>query len=311
MTRTVLLLTALLACAPLARAGDTVSFKITPPSGKPRLAEVFKLKVEASFPAKYDLRLDTSSLDGQDFGLAGVSASGAKDSGGARTRTFELRLQAFTLGVSTFPELTWKLFGAGEAEARSPSFALEIAPAFETKPGDNAIRDIYPPFKYVPWLWLLLGAAALAAALRALLRLKDRRALAAALAWRDARSPYARASDRLKAVSASGLLAAARFKEYYIGLTSVLRLYLAEEFAIDAETMTTADLARELKRTGADLETTLKTRELLQKADLVKFARLRPEEAGRDAELLARLLASLDAAAQKAKAPPPVPGGRP
>ena len=313
MRRLLALSAALLAlCAPALPAQETVSFKMFPPASPPRLADVFKLKVEASYPAKYELALDTASFDGQDFGLAGLAAAKPAGGGDTRTRAFELRVQAFTLGVSTFPELSWKLTGAGAPEeARSPSFQIEIKPAFKT--GQNeGIRDIYPPFKYIPWLWLLAGAVLLAAAVRALLRLLSRRAAAAALAWRDPRSPYARAADRLKAVSASGLLPAGKIKEYYIGLTSVLRLYLQEEFSIEADTMTTSDLARELKRTGAPLDSTLQAREFLQKADLVKFARLKPEEAGRDSERLKDILAAFNAAAEKARTPAEPPaGGKP
>jgi len=308
-----LLLSALLLLAPaLCGAQETVAFKLTPLAGKVRLAETFRLKVEASYPEKYSLELDTASLDGTDFGLLEAAPSKPAAEGGLKKQTFELKLQAFTIGVSTFPELGWRLnaAGAAPAAARSPSFLLEITPAFENAP--DGIRDIYPPFRYLPWPWILAGLLAAAAALAAW---RGRRASSAAIwaVWSDPRTPYRRALDRLAAVRRSPLPAAGRIKDYYVGLTSVLRFYLAEQFSISAELMTSADLARELKRTGADLKTTLRTREFLQKADLAKFAKHKPENPDADAAALEGILADFNAIAETAAASarPPAAGGKP
>jgi hypothetical protein len=303
MTRLLPLALALLLAPAPCRGEETVSFRITPPAGKLRLAEVFRVKVEASYPEKYSISPDTASLAGEDFGLTGWSASSPKAAGALKTQTFDLKVQGFALGISTFPAMGWKLSapGAEPAEARSPSFVVELLAPFE-KSDANEIRDIYPPFRYTPWGWLLGGL--LAAAGAAWLYNRQRRGPAgfAAAAWRDPRPPYRRALDRLSGIKGSPLAAAGRLKEYYIGLTAVLRLYLAEEFSISADLMTTSDLARELKRTGADLKTTLKTREFLQKADLVKFAKFVPADAEKDAAGLESLLADFNAAAEKARA---------
>ena len=304
MKKAALILLAALALAPVHAGGEeTVSFKIPPPAAKPRLAEVFKLEVEASFPEKYSISPDTSSLEGQDFGLLSYTGTPGPAAGGLKTEKFELHLQAFALGVSTFPELTWALYGAGApASAKSPAFALEVLPAFESKQ-DEDIRDIYPPFRYFPWLWLAVGALAAAAAGFLLYqRLRRSSGLLAAPAWTDARDPYHRAKDRLVVVEKSGLAAAGKLKEYYSGLAAVLRFYLAEEFSIQADLMTTSALARELKRTGADISSTLKAREFLQKADLVKFARLKPGDAGADAAALQEVLTEFNRAAETARA---------
>jgi hypothetical protein len=297
------LLAACLALLPaLARAGETVAFKITPPAGKPRLAEVFKIKIAVTYPEKYSVRPDTASLDGQDFGVPSYVISKGPAAPGLKTEVFELRAQAFTLGISTFPEISWTLSGAGDAAtAKSPSFAVEVLPAFDSKP-DEDIRDIYPPFRFFPWLWLLAAALAAGAGFLLYRRFRRGRSLLAGPAWNDPRPPVQRARERLAGLAKSGLVPAGRLKEYYIGLTAVLRFYLAEEFYISADIMTTAILARELKRTGADLKTTLKAREFLQKADLVKFARYKPEDAAADAAALDGLLTEFNLAAETARA---------
>ncbi len=293
----------LLLAAPCA-AQETASFRLLPPGGKVRLADAFDLKVEASYPARYEMSLDTSSLDGEDFALLKQAAGKAREEGGIKKQEFELRLQAFTLGVSTFPSLAWNLRAAGAPPlaAKSPTFLLEVLPAFENAPEE--LRDIYPPVAYPPWAWILAGLLAAAAAAYALYRKYGAGAAVpwGAAPWTDTRGPHRRALDRLGAVRRSPLAGTGKIKEYYIGLTSVLRLYLREEFGIEADLMTTSDLSRALKRTGADLKTTLAAREFLQKADLVKFAKHLPSAAADDAVLLEGLLNDLNAAAERAKA---------
>jgi hypothetical protein len=291
-----------------AAAQDAVSFKLTPPAGKTHLAEVFKLKVEAAFPQKYSIRPDTSSLDNSDFSLISFTKTGESEAGGLRTAVFELKAQAFALGVSTFPAVSWALYeksgGPAAAEAKTQPFVLQVLPLFEDKEGDKNIRDIYPPYRYVPWLLLAAALAAAAAAWQAwnAYRRNGAGPLAAAPAWKDARTAYQRARARLDAVEKAGLPAAGRLKEHYIGLTAILRFYLADEFGINAELMTTSDLARELKNTSADLKTKLAAKDFLQKADLVKFAKLKPEDAEADARALDAMLMEFTRAAENARA---------
>lgn len=303
MSRTILLILASFLAAAPAAAREQVSLAVTPPAEKIKLAETFKFKVEASLPENYSIKPDTSAPEGSDFELLSFTRSGEAKKDGRRTETFEIEARAYALGISTFPALTWRLGGEAppEAAAASSPFTVEVLPLFKTKEGEG-IRDIYPPFRYIPWPWLLALALAVAAAFY--LYRRRRRGLTAgpAAAWLDSRSPYQRACDRLAGLEKSPLAAAGRLKEFYTGLTSVLRLYLAEEFSIDAVQMTTSVLGRELKRTGTDIKTSLRARELLQKSDLVKFARLKPGDAEADSRALEELLGEFHRAAEHARA---------
>ena len=299
---TLLILAAFLAAAPAA-ALEEVSITVTPPAGKVKLAEAFTFKVEASLPENYSLKPATSAPEGSDFELLSFTKAGETKKDGRRTETFELKARAFALGISTFPALTWSLGGEAppDASADTAPFPVEVLPLFKTKEGES-IRDIYPPFRYIPWPWLLALALAAAVAFYLYRRRRAGTAAGPAAAWLDPRSPYQRARDRLAGLEKSPLAAAGRLKEFYTGLTSVLRLYLAEEFSIDASQMTTSVLGRELKRTGTDIKTALRARELLQKSDLVKFARLKPGDAEQDSRALEELLAEFHRAAEHARA---------
>ncbi|OGS13426.1 MAG: hypothetical protein A2234_10050 [Elusimicrobia bacterium RIFOXYA2_FULL_58_8] len=295
-----------------ASAQETVAFKLIAPSGKLKLTDVFTVQAEASLPPGYAISPDTASVDTENFELLSFTKTGSGEKDGRRNEVFEIKAQAFALGASTFPAITWNLYPAGQsgpgaaenpAQAKSPAFQLEVLPLFESKP-DEGIRDIYPPLRFIPWHWLLLAAAAVAAAAWLLYRkFRRRNQAAAAAAWKDSRKPYQRARDRLDKLAAGALAGSGKLKEFYIGLTSILRFYLAEEFSIDAALMTTADLARELKRTGTDIKTNLRAREFLQKADLVKFAKLQPKDAAADTETLKDLLMDFTHAAEKSRTP--------
>lgn len=293
----------LLACAPAA-AEETVSFKLTPPAAGVKLAEPFTVKVEASYPARYSIKPDTATAGNEEFEILSFTRLNSAAAGALKTDVFEIAAKPFALGQSTFPAVTWELFAAGAepAAAKSPPVLIEILPLF--KDAEEGIRDIYPPYRYFPWLWLLAGllAAALAVHLFRKLRRKGAAGAGAYSSWKDARTAYQRARERLERLSASPLAAAGRMRELYTGYTAVLRFYLGEEFGLDAELMTTSQLARELKTTGADLKTALRAREFLEKADLVKFAKMQPPDAAADSAALLELLGEFARAADAARA---------
>lgn len=305
MNRFLLILASCVFLGAAAYAADgAVTLTVTPPPNKVKLADTFGFKVEASLPDTFFLKPDTATASSPEFEVLSFTRTSAENKDGRKTETFEIKARAFTLGVSTFPAITWGLRGKGVpdgTEVKTSTFTVEVLPLFKTKEG-GGIRDIYRPYRYIPWLWLLLLAAALALGAWFYFRRKKPAGAAGRASWKDSRSPYERARDRLGKFEKAPLAAAGKLKEYYTGLIAILRFYLAEEFAIDASQMTTSDLGRELKKTGADIKTALKAREFMQKADLVKFARLKPEDAAGDSEELAEMLMEFNRASEAAKA---------
>ena len=282
-TRAEKLLIALCLCAGAASCphllAQEVSFKISPPEKKPFLAEPFQLRFEISAPDGYELRPDTASFPAGVFELLGVRAVSSRTDGGRRTAAFDLRVSAFDIGISSFPETVWLLSRGEELkEAKGPELPIEILPVFDPKTEPEGIKDIRPPFGFTPWPYLLAGL------------------LAAGLAAADTRSPYEKAAGALAELAASPLWLEGRIKEFYSRLSGILRDYLDAQLGVKAELMTTGAIARELRAAGAEITAVLKTRALLEKSDLVKFAKLKPQETERDSDLLAmkELLADLN-----------------
>jgi hypothetical protein len=281
-----LALTALLS-APRAAAQE-VSFKLSPPAHKPRLAEPFTLRLEITRPASYAVTPDTASFPSDTFELTGIRELSSKTEGGRATGTYEIRAAAFGIGVSTFPAIVWRLAAGPEVkEALSPEAPLDIKPVFDPAKEPEGIRDIRPPFRFIPWPWLIAALLAAGAGAWYLYRRRAASAAAAAAAPPDLRTPYQKASEALAELSASALWREGRIKEFYSRLADIFRGYLDARLGIRAGLRTTGDIARDLRKGGADIAMVVSTRALLEKADLVKFARLKPAENERDTDLSA------------------------
>lgn len=89
--------------------------------------------------------------------------------------------------------------------------------------------------------------------------------------------------ERIK--SDGGWRAAGSSKEYYTAITDALREYMNERFAFNATEMTTAEIIDELLKIK-DKESLRDLRDILETADLVKFAKFNPPMNENDRNLL-------------------------
>ncbi len=98
--------------------------------------------------------------------------------------------------------------------------------------------------------------------------------------------PHVEAIRRLEALRNQKLPQNGRHKQYYSGITDILRTYIDRRFGIGAMEMTSAEIVAAVEVPRANGEVDDKRfedlRGLLQTADLVKFAKLVPDEADED-----------------------------
>lgn len=90
--------------------------------------------------------------------------------------------------------------------------------------------------------------------------------------------PWERARGQLAHLEAKGLLQAGAFEEYLDGVTDTLREYLGFRYGFDGLECTTRELLRQLGGRASDFPEEQSVRTILQRADLVKFARRAPTE---------------------------------
>ncbi|MBI3563713.1 MAG: hypothetical protein HY079_00795 [Elusimicrobia bacterium] len=184
----------------------------------------------------------------------------------------------------------WTLDGAPVA---APTVEIPVA----TPPilGGEDIADIKAPLaaRRAWWPWLL------AAALGALAWEAYRRWKAARAARPEAGAPAApplspeeAAARALAELAAAGLWERGEHAAYYLRLTDILRVYLEARWGEPATAMTSVEVARLVKNRLDDMSSSARVREMLGRADLVKFARIKPaaDEGPADAALVAGLV---------------------
>jgi hypothetical protein len=200
----------------------------------------------------------------------------------------------------------WTLDGA---PVESPP--VRLAAAAPPLPPDADIADIKGPLAagraWWPWLLAaLLGAAAWEAWRR--LRRRPGEGPAPEPAAPPV-PPEVAAARALAELAASGLWERGEHAAYYLRLTDVLREYLEARYAAPATAMTSVEVARLLKDKRPDLRLAASTRELLQRADLVKFARWSPDDGdgARDAGLVSEIVTATTPADAAAPAAPEAP----
>lgn len=269
---TAVLLAALL-CAPAAAA--QVSWSVAAATGALVGAEttvVYRPTVPAG------AKLSPDALASGTTGFAVVKAEARPDGGWAWT------LVPLDEGVSRFTA-RWTLDGkpldapAVELSARAPEL-----------PKDTDIADIKGPLAARRALWPWLLAAVLGAlAWEGRRRWKARPAPEGPAAPLEPPVPPEVAAERaLAQLRDSGLWESGDHALYYLRLTDILRAYLEARYGEPASAMTSVEVARLVKAREPDLKAAAVVRELLSRADLVKFARVSPgaDQGPRDADLV-------------------------
>ncbi len=88
--------------------------------------------------------------------------------------------------------------------------------------------------------------------------------------------PHVRAIQALEATKAEKLWQSGREKEYYTRITDTLRLYLAQRYDINALELTTYETLQLVRKGVEDKEVYNYLKEVLELADFVKFAKMKP-----------------------------------
>lgn len=199
-----------------------------------------------------------------------------------------MRLVFFRPGSTSVPSLALAYVPAAGAPVdtlRSLPVAIDIVRSLP--PGNQPLRDIkdlapLENHRFTPGVRAIaLLAVALLIVFVGFRRIRRRGEHAAPITRPPdhARNSYEIACARLAEVDAERWPARGAVVQHYEQVAGVLRLYLEDAFAVCATELTTSELADalppELRADGQEKE----CRTLLDEADLVKFARLRPDEA--------------------------------
>lgn len=202
---------------------------------------------------------------------------------GNRLRVMNFQVEANAAGDYTLPALTATYIDPRDAdsmagEVRTEPVSLVVKSVLEN-PQDadpTRFRDIKsvvavaaPESGGPVWLWVAGGGAGIAMLAVAGLAIARRRS--------GVMTARQRALAALCDLESSDLLRDGQTDAYYTQLTSIVRRYIEDAFALKAVRLTTPEFLEQAKRDAALTDTDRRLlRECLTAADMVKFARFQP-----------------------------------
>lgn len=222
------------------------------------------------------------SLCGDSVEIRFPSQIDTVDAGNSLKITYKVPVQSFDSGYYRLPEF---VFVDGNDTVRSNRVALKVVPVVASKdtpindyasvsdPEDSSIFDAIPDWLYDFWWLVLIILLAIAFGVYMLLRYKKTGAI---LPRKPEPTPYEAAVSALHELKAKRLWEQGLEKEYFTELTEILRVYLYRRFGINAMEMTSRQILTCLSRNPELKDKRNYFRKILDMADFVKFAKVRP-----------------------------------
>lgn len=239
-----------------------------------RAGDLSRVSVSNPFTAKQTTWTLVSKTDPKD----------QKTKDGQWERKFTYRIAPFETGDVAAPPVDVIYTGADGKQTTGTANAGMVQVENPLKgvtgpPAGLPLKDLKPPVA-VPfplWIWVLTVLAAVLVLLFVVLAL-----------WRVLRrkvqvlvSPPVRldqwALQELDGLEREKLVEQKKIKEHYTRVTDVVRQYLGRLFGFDAIDMTSGELLSRLDETPISKSVYVMTNELLDEADLVKFAKVIPD----------------------------------
>lgn len=306
MTRVATLFALALPAALVAQTGPTVQTRVEPSTIT--VGESARLLVTvAHAPGASVTWPETPPLG--PFELVGLEVLEPAVEDGRTTSTAALSVTAFELGELTLPAFDLAVTDADGTTVTLTTDATVVTVDSVGRDEGGDIRDIKAPlaipFSVLTLLPWVLGAAALAGGAWWLYRRYQQRARppVPAVPPPPPRPAHEVAYEALAALEASGLIELGEVKTFHIRGSDIVRVYIEGRFGVDAMEMTTDEVLHGLERTGLGLGVLTEFKQLLERCDLVKFAKFRPDVAtSRDLVGVARHLVDVTKPADPAPA---------
>jgi len=207
-----------------------------------------------------------------------------KKEGNRITERLVMPVQVFDSGRYSLPPFVYL---TADDSVASNSIDLEVVPV---KVGENDLisdfKDIVPPsdksfWDWVPdwlyyywWLWLLIIVGVVVAVY--FIAKYRRTGKFITLPEKPQPKPWTVALQRLDSLKSKNLWENGQEKEYFTDLTDIIRDYLSQRFGINAMEMTTRQIMQTLVDQTEVKEKRGYVRKILDMADFVKFAKVRP-----------------------------------
>lgn len=216
--------------------------------------------VEFRAPAKYDTIVNGNNL----------------------TINFDVPVQSFDSGYYQLPRL---IYVFGKDSVSSNSLGLRVYPvnadantpindyASVADPENPSIFDVIPDWIIdLWWLWIIIVLALIVF----FYAMKKYKRDGFVLPKKPEPTPYEAAISALRELKEKKLWEQGMEKDYFTELTEILRIYLFRRFGINAMEMTSRQILASLRENKEISDKRDYFRQILNMADFVKFAKVRP-----------------------------------
>jgi hypothetical protein len=203
---------------------------------------------------------------------------------GMKTLTQMLTITSFDSGYIAIPPFIFLYKSKGDNDyksAETEAILLEVRRP-EVNLSDE-IKDIKGPMKapvtfaeLLPWILAALGVALLTYGIIYYIRKRRKAEPLIQLRHKPALPPHVIALEALENLRAKKLWQSGKIKEYHTELTEIIRVYIEGKFKVMALEMVTTDILESLRSKAIESATQTKLKNMLELADMVKFAKEHP-----------------------------------
>lgn len=193
----------------------------------------------------------------------------------------KITLTSFTEGAYSIPQIGVPYERNGsQGSVFSPTLILEVntfdvGEATELQPIKNIIEEPITFWDFLPYLIIILSLVLIGLTIWLLIRRNQRKEMLAEFEKKKLPA-HIIALSKLEKLQQAELWQKGEIKLFQSHLTFVLREYLEDRFKIPALESTSDEIIDDLKKTDLEEDITSKLKNILQTADLVKFAKSEP-----------------------------------
>ncbi|MGA2680044.1 MAG: BatD family protein [Sedimentisphaerales bacterium] len=246
------------------------------------IADTLWLEFETAIGPGYDVNMPKVDKVLENFGIVDWQNLGNRlDANNNVVSTYRYRLEPFLSGKFAIPAFTFEFRDANEQadktyELTTEPVDIEVTSLLGEQRGKLSIADIENvvdmPTKTILWWLMPVAIVGGAGGLWLYFRRKKTKA-----AVRIFKSAHEIAYARLQSLIRQDLVKAGRVKEFYEGVSDILRHYIEDRFEMKAPERTTEEFLFEIRDTGAlSQDHNRSLAEFLTHCDLVKFAKHSP-----------------------------------
>ena len=251
------------------------------------IADTLLLQIEATIEPGYDVNMPNINEALANFGIFDWKNLGDKlDENNNVVSAYQYRLEPFLSGTFPIPAFKCEFYdvnnpGENHYELETEPIDIEVASLLGEQRDNLQIADIegvvaMPKKVSYTWIWILLAIVVIVAAICVIIFLKRKKVKEIVRIFRPA---HEIAYERLRVLVSQNLIKEGKIKEFYEGISDILRHYIEHRFDLRAPERTTEEFLYEIQYTNALFETDKESlAEFLTHCDMVKFAKFDPTE---------------------------------